>query len=251
MTSLPGAQVTGTLPQTTYPVALTNNETRSPTIVSATIGNISLSAQRLDSQSGDLSLASEQTTESVNISGILRASNGIVLPANQYFWPSNVTAARILTSTTAGGITNLGVSSASPLNADGTLSTFTQINALAAATVVTNGSSPSLLTVTADGFDVRTNSWTINGVLYMGTNATYTGGAATIGITGVGGTIGSAERFGSLTIKSTGDIVFTNPAAFYTSDGVDTRTFTNANLTTVTVQVIPGFSTNLIYSWSK
>ena len=140
---------------------------------------------------------------------------------------------------------------ASTITRDTEWDTIAEIDEAVGRTIVTNGSSPSLLTVTADGFDVRTNSWTINGVLYMGTNATYTGGAATIGITGVGGTIGSAERFGSLAIKSTGDIVFTNPVAFYTSDGADSRTFTNGNLTTVTVQLIPGFSTNLIFSWSK
>lgn len=105
--------------------------------------------------------------------------------------------------------------------------------------------------VTLKGIDVITNTWSANTAIGLGTNFTFTSGATTCGITDVNGASGSEERTAQLTIKSTGDIVFTNPAAFYTSDGEDTRTFTNGNLTIVLVRWIPGFSTNLTYSWSK
>lgn len=111
--------------------------------------------------------------------------------------------------------------------------------------------SATLNTITVDGLSARTNLFTINGTIGLGTNYTYTGGAATWGITGVNNAVGSVESQAQLTIKSTGDIIFTNPVAFYASDGLDTRTFTNGNLTTVIVHRIPGFSTNLVFSWSK
>lgn len=121
--------------------------------------------------------------------------------------------------------------------------------------LVTNGFTPDITfvgNVQAKGFSVTTNLWATNSVIGMGTNYTCVLSANTGGgITGIAGTIGSTEQFGQITIESTGDVVFTNPAAFYTSDGVDTRTFTNGNLTTVVVQRIPGLSTNLIFSWSR
>jgi hypothetical protein len=57
-------------------------------------------------------------------------SNTLAIDAAHFLYPSNLTAARLLTYTVAGGVTNLGVSAASPINQDGTASTFAQINAL-------------------------------------------------------------------------------------------------------------------------
>jgi hypothetical protein len=104
----------------------------------------------------------------------------------------------------------------------------------------------ALNAVTADGFKTRTNLFVINGVIGLGTNYTYTSGAATGGITGIGTAAGSTEDYAQLLIKATGDITFTNPAAFYTSDMVDTRTITNGNTAFISVDVMPGFATNLI-----
>lgn len=99
--------------------------------------------------------------------------------------------------------------------------------------------------VLVSGFDIRTNLFTINGPIYMGTNWTYTGGAATWGVTGVGGTIGAEERYSRLTLKAEGNITFTNPAAFFCNDFSDSRTITNGNMAIISVSVMPGFATNM------
>ncbi len=122
------------------------------------------------------------------------------------------------------------------------------LTSLNAANLTADGQLPRLKIV---GLDVVTNLWTINTAFGLGTNYVLTSGAATGGITDVSGVPTATERIGQLVIKTTGDLVFTNPVAFYTSDGVDSRTFTNGNLTSLIVHVIPGFSTNLVFSWSK
>lgn len=109
----------------------------------------------------------------------------------------------------------------------------------------------ALATITADGFSTRTNLFTINSAIALGTNFTYVGGAATWGITGVTGNSGSERKIAELEVLASGDITFTNHASFYASDGVDTRTLTNGNLTTIAVVWKPGLYTNLIFTWSK
>lgn len=107
-------------------------------------------------------------------------------------------------------------------------------------------------TITGDGsgltnlFNIGTNTWTINTAFALGTNATFTSGAATGGIVGVANLPTVTERYGQMTIKATGTITFTNPTAFYTSDFVDIRVIASGNTAVIAVSVIPGFSTNLV-----
>ena len=213
------------------------------------------------------------TLSNLTLSGTMTVSGSLnlnTLNVTNSIWYGAATMTNAANAIAAGSITNTGAtasrlalydankklgsaaaSGAVPIDADGTATTFAQINALASGNIVTNGSSPSLLTVTADGIATRTNLFTINGTIGLGTNWFYTGGAATWGITGVTGNSGSERRIAELEILSTGDITFTNPAAFYASDGLDTRTLTNGNLTTVAVVWKPGHYTNLIFSWSR
>jgi hypothetical protein len=92
-----------------------------------------------------------------------------------------------------------------------------------------------------------TNTWAINTAIGMGTNAYYTGGAQTLGVTGVADNPTNAIYFGELEIAPTGDIIFTNPVSFKASDYAITRTFTNGNSVLVAVRVKPGVSTNLSF----
>lgn len=130
--------------------------------------------------------------------------------------------------------------------------TMTNLTGAASFTALTNTGVSRLAGIVADGWTARTNTWTTNTLAYAGTNFTAIVSANTGGgITGVGGTLGATELFTQITVKAVGDCVFTNPVAFYTSDGADTRTFTNGNLNTLMVHTIVGFSTNMVWSWSR
>lgn len=100
-------------------------------------------------------------------------------------------------------------------------------------------------TTTLQGVDTTTNLWAINTSMGLGTNAYYTGGAQTLGVTGIANHPTNTERFGQLVIKATGDIIFTNHVNFQASDYVDARTITNGNTAVIAVHVLPNCCTNL------
>jgi len=93
--------------------------------------------------------------------------------------------------------------------------------------------------------DSVTNQWTINGMIGLGTNYSFTVGATTGGITGVANLPTSTERFCQITIVATGDITFTNNIQIRTSDFAASRVITNGNTAVIAVTVIPGICTNL------
>lgn len=101
-------------------------------------------------------------------------------------------------------------------------------------------------TVTLQTMDNPTNTWAVNTGFGLGTNGFYTvGGTVTLGVTGIANVSTSTERYGELTIVSTGTLTFTNPASFKTSDFVSTRVITNGNTAVIAVAVIPGQCTNM------
>jgi hypothetical protein len=112
----------------------------------------------------------------------------------------------------------------------------------------------NLNTVVADGYGFSTNLWTTNSIVGMGTNYTAICSASTGGgITGIvpNSIAGNKEFSSRIVLKCTGDVTFTNPVAFVTSDGLDTRTFTNGNFYEIDIHWIPTFMTNMVFSWSK
>lgn len=94
-------------------------------------------------------------------------------------------------------------------------------------------------------FDSPTNTWTKDAAIFCGTNAFFTSGATTCGITAVGNLPASTERYGQLTVIATGTITFTNIAAIHASDYQTSRTITNANTCVIGIDVIPGQCTNM------
>jgi hypothetical protein len=99
----------------------------------------------------------------------------------------------------------------------------------------------------ARSYESATNQWATNTLITLGTNtctATLTANTGG-GITGILNAGTTTERFAQLFIKATGDVVFTNPVAFYCNDYADTRTITNGNTAWISVDVIPGVATNL------
>jgi hypothetical protein len=119
---------------------------------------------------------------------------------------------------------------------------------LSATNIVADGQLPRLI---ATGFDATTNLWAINTAFPLGTNTSITSGADTGGITGVANSSTATERYGQITLKTSGDVTFTNPAAFYTSDFVDSRVITNGNTAVIAVQLIPGLATNMAIAQFK
>jgi hypothetical protein len=100
--------------------------------------------------------------------------------------------------------------------------------------------------LTAQSFENPTNSWAADTPFGLGTNAFFTSGAATLGITGVVNGPTTTERYGQLTILATGNITFTNLATIIrTSDFLSSRTITNGNTAVISVDVIPGQCTNM------
>lgn len=144
---------------------------------------------------------------------------------------------------------------ASTITRDTEWDTIAEIVAATGSDIVTNTRTAALdikNTLTSYGHSVYTNLFTVNSAIGMGgTNWDISLGAVTGGITGIIGTAGTTKQYAELNVLSTGDTVFTNPAAFYASDGADSRTLTNGNLTTIAVVWKPGLYTNLIFSWSK
>lgn len=156
-------------------------------------------------------------------------------------------------TTTTGVLTSLGASGAVPLNADGSLTTFGQVNALAPANIVTNGTtfSTTINTIisgshTSQGYYTLTNLY-VGTVLPMGTNYNISLSSNLL-FTGVANIPTTTEGYGKITAIATGTVTITNPASMYFSDGLTNRTLTNGNLCELVVHVIPGFSTNVIYS---
>ena len=94
--------------------------------------------------------------------------------------------------------------------------------------------------------DYTTNNWAINTSFGLGTNAFYTSGAATIGLTGVANVPTTGlSRYGELSLLATGDIVFTNAPSIKASDFLTSRTITNGNACEIAIKVVAGRSTNM------
>ena len=149
-----------------------------------------------------------------------------------------------LQQTVLGVLTNnVGVSNAPPGGGIG-VQIGTNGNMSASGTV-------SAAAVTATGVstfqtvDANTNTWTINTDFGLGTNSFVTAASVTGGFTGVANKSTSTERFGQLTIISTGTLVFTNPVSVHTSDFLSSRTITNGNTCVIAVDLMPGQCTNM------
>jgi hypothetical protein len=100
-------------------------------------------------------------------------------------------------------------------------------------------------TIIARGFECPTNAWAVNTPFGLGTNANYASSTATFGITGVANLPSSTERAGKLVIKASGgNITFTNSTSVPLSDHLTSRVITNGYTASLSVVVIPGFSTN-------
>lgn len=98
-------------------------------------------------------------TRNLTLAGTMTHSNHVYLDAAHFLYPSNLTAARLLTFTAAGGVTNAGASGAVPIDADGTATTFAQVNALAPSALLTNNHSAAVTfsnAVTVDAAHVLT-----------------------------------------------------------------------------------------------
>ena len=104
LTNLTGANVTGTLPQSTYPVALTNSSPRSLTWL-----------------------------------GDQFYSANLIIDGGHHLTLTNATASRVIFSDALHQVTNVAASGSVPLNADGTATTFAQLQALAPSVIQTNG----------------------------------------------------------------------------------------------------------------
>jgi hypothetical protein len=101
-------------------------------------------------------------------------------------------------------------------------------------------------TVTAKNFAANTNAWALDTPIPFATNGlVLVSGAATGGITGVTGFPASANGCVELTVKATGDVVFTNVAGFRCSDGLSSRTITNGSTADIVLKVVPGVATNM------
>lgn len=117
---------------------------------------------------------------------------------------------------------------------------------------IQTSSSPTFLaltannSVTAQGYYTLTNLY-VGTVLPMGTNYNISLSSNLL-FTGVANIPTTTEGYGKITAKATGTVTITNPASMYFSDGLTNRTLTNGNLCELVVHVIPGFSTNVIYS---
>lgn len=220
---------------------------------------------------GSLSAASMSLT-TLNVSGTLSAGTLVANLASS----TNLPGASV-----AGGFTNL-VGQAAPAQIQGTLSnsitgnaatatatsqnTFTNLikygdsyrtnaswidangdvvcsNALGIVTA-SSGKLTASGTVLAQNFDTPTNAWTANTAFPLGTNTFYTSGAATFGFTSVANGPTSTERYGQMTVKTTGTVVLTNIPSIYFSDGLTNRTITNGNTAVIAMDVVPGQVTN-------
>jgi len=101
-------------------------------------------------------------------------SNSLRLSALSYLYLTNVTAGKVLTATTAGGVTNSGLG-AVPINGDATATTFAQVQALAPSVIQTNGSSTSYsnnASITSPAYFSTTNS--INTGAYVAGSSYFT-----------------------------------------------------------------------------
>ena len=133
-------------------------------------------------------------------------------------------------------------------------------DALGAGKLHANGASLTALNASAlasgnlqgNTLDANTNTWAINSNFPLGTtNGILVSGAATGGITGLGNKSTSTDRAGVIKILATGDIVFTNPASFKTSDFLTSRTITNGNSAIIQVDFTPGQFTNMAIAQYK
>lgn len=97
--------------------------------------------------------------------------------------------------------------------------------------------------------DSLTNSWTTNTALPLGVTNLLATLSANVngGITGLtgAGTVND-ERWGRLNIVATGNVTFTNPASFRSSDFVTSRIITNGNSCEIVVTWQQGVYTNML-----
>lgn len=103
--------------------------------------------------------------------------------------------------------------------------------------------------ITASNFRVPTNLF--SGTLFVaGTNGAHStlSCSTNLNFTGVTAAIGADYIYGELTVKATGTLTVTNPIAWYCNDGLTNRTVTNGNLAEMSMKVVPGFSTNFIFT---
>jgi hypothetical protein len=152
---------------------------------------------------------------------------------------------------------------ASTITRDTEWDTIAEIVTATGSDIVTNNRSGTLVigdvqmdSLTVYGLAVGTNAYTINTDITMNNNYDISLGTVTGGIPGIvvdGDPPNTAKQYAELTVLATGDVTFTNHPNIYTSDHLDSRTFTNGTLTTISLIWKPGGGTytNMIFSWSK
>ncbi len=107
------------------------------------------------------------------------------------------------------------------------------------------------------GSESATNTWTTNTAFSVCPSQSVTnflclsGANTACGVTGILNAGTATERWGQLLIVASGNITFTNPAAFHTSDYLTTRVITNANNCFIAFDVWPGVSTNMVIVQTK
>lgn len=186
-------------------------------------------------------------------------TNGLInlntLSAATSITNGGLTAFRLVLSDANKALVSAAGSGAVPVNADGSASTFAQVQALSGDKIVTNNYAAALTLVgpvtvsgivQAQTFDNPTNTWAVNTAIGLGTNAVYVNsGTATLGITGIANGPTTTERYGQLTIINSGALTFTNWTSLHVSDHALTRTVPATTNLVITVDVIPGQCTNI------
>lgn len=88
----------------------------------------------------------------------------------------------------------------------------------------------------------------VGNLFWIGTNVNLSL-STNLNFTGVANVpAGTLIGYGELTVKATGTVTVTNPASWYCNDGLTNRTITSGNLGEMSMKVIPGFSTNFIFT---
>ena len=95
-------------------------------------------------------------------------------------------------------------------------------------------------------FVFATNSFT--GALFYGQASPFVITNAFTGFSGLTGFAASGQSRGYLDILASANLTITNPACWYTSDGLVTRTLTNGNSMEIEVSCVPGIYTNALFS---
>jgi hypothetical protein len=266
----------GTLEQTLYPIALTNNDTRAvrltssvatPTLYAVTLDNTNTSATLITNSGVTLTLESGAvkvgTGNNFQVGGI---QISFWSDLTNYF-PSLTTDAELANATnnlngsavTVGTVADARI--ASTITRDTEWDTIAEIVTATGSDIVTNNRSGTLTIgkLIANGqmesygaVSINTNTWVTNTTISMINGATAVLSANTAcGIPGIVTQLPSMETYASLTIKAVGDVTFTNTPGIKFSDMATSRVITNGNFCRIDFVLTPGLVTNAFISQTR